>query len=190
MTSPLPVRAMRSLEEIRAAIEAFTDIEWARVRRAAEYWARSRRVDVHDLMQDALERALDGSRQCPTHISVPAFLSGAMRSISSGERKARTGRAEVHLVADDGRLIIDPPDDRQTAAEATESRQEAARIKQTLLDLFEGDITSQTILEGDMDGMEGEELRGLTDLDVKGFASRRRLIRRRIDKAFPKGWTS
>jgi DNA-directed RNA polymerase specialized sigma24 family protein len=181
---------MRSPEEIRAAIEAFTDVEWTRVRRAAEYWAYARRVEVDDLMQDALERALDGSRHCPTHVSVTAFLSGAMRSISSGERKERAGRREVHLVAEDGRLIFDPPDDRQTPAEAAESRQETARIKQTLLDLFDGDLAAQTILEGDMDEMEGEELRGLTDLDVKGFASKRRLIRRRIDKAFPKGWTS
>jgi DNA-directed RNA polymerase specialized sigma24 family protein len=190
MTPSPPARATRSLDEIRAAIDAFTDVEWARVRRAAEYWARAQRVEVDDLMQDALERALDGSRQCPLHISVPAFLSGAMRSISSNERKARAGRAEVHLVTEDGRLVIDPPDDRQTPAEAAESWQETARIKQTLLDLFEGDLAAQTILEGDMDGMEGEELRGLTDLDVKGFASKRRFIRRRIDKAFPKGWTS
>ena len=190
MTSSLPVRAMRSPEEIREAIEAFTDVEWRRVRRTAEYWAPARRVNPDDLEQEAFERALDGRRQCRRDVSVLAFLSGAMRSISTAEHEERTGRAEVHLVAEDGRLVFDPPDDRPTPAETAESRQEAARIKQTFLDLFEGDLAAQTILEGDMDGMEGEELRGLTGLDVKGFASKRRFIRRRIDKAFPKGWTS
>jgi DNA-directed RNA polymerase specialized sigma24 family protein len=190
MPSSLSARAMRAPDEIREAIEAFTDVEWRRVRKAAEYWAHVRRVDVDDLMHDALERALDGRRQCPRDISVLAFLSGGMRSISSGENKARAGRAEVHLVAEDGRLIVDPPDDRQTPAEAAEWWQEAARIKQAFLDLFEGDLVAQTMLEGIMEGMEGDELRGLTDLDVKGFASKRRLIRRRIDGAFPKGWTS
>ena len=190
MTSLLPVRALRPPEEIRAAIEAFTDVDWVRVRKAAEYWARRHGAEADEVMQDALERAIDGSRQCPRDLSVLKFLSGAMRSISSEERKARARRGEVHLVAEDGRLIVDPVDDRQTAAEAAESRQEATRIKTTLLDLFEGDLAAQTILEGDMDGMEGEELRALTGLDVKGFATKRRLIRRRIDKAFPKGWTS
>jgi DNA-directed RNA polymerase specialized sigma24 family protein len=180
---------MRSPEEIRAAIDAFTDVEWVRVRKAAEYWARAHGVDADDVMQDALERAIDGRRQCPQHLSVLAFLSGAMRSISSGERKAQAERGEVHLVAEDGRLIVDPAHDRQTPAEAAESTQEVARIKQTFLDLFEDDLAAQTILEGTMDGMEGEELRVLTDLDIKGFATKRRLIRRRIDKA-PKGWRS
>jgi RNA polymerase sigma-70 factor (ECF subfamily) len=38
------------------------------------------------------------------------------------------------------------------------------------------------------EGIEGEELRELTELDMTGYATKRRLIRRRIDKAFPQGW--
>ena len=112
MTSSPPVRAIRSPDEIRATIEVFTDLEWHRVRKAAEYWARAHGADADDVMQDALERAVDGSRQCPRDISIFAFLSGAMRSISGDERKARTRRAEIHLVAEDGSLVVDPMDDR------------------------------------------------------------------------------
>ena len=114
-----------------------------------------------------------------------------MRSISSGERKARAGRAEVHLVTEDGRLVIDPPDDRQTPAEAVESWQETARIKRepSLICLSVTSPLKRSWRATWME-MEGEELRSLTDLDVKGFASKRRFVRRRIDKAFPKGWTS
>jgi len=39
-----------------------------------------------------------------------------------------------------------------------------------------------------IEGTDGEELRALVDLDRTAFASKRRLIRRRIDKAFPNGW--
>jgi hypothetical protein len=39
-----------------------------------------------------------------------------------------------------------------------------------------------------MEGMDGEDLRQVTDLSKTGFASKRRLIRRRIEKAFPDGW--
>ena len=188
MTSSPPARAMRSPDKIRATIEAFTDLEWHRVRKTADYWARAHGADADDVMQDTLERAVDGSRQCPGDISIFAFLSGAMRSISGDDRKARTRRAEIHLVVEDGSLVVDPIDDRPNAAEAAQSREGAEGIKQAVLGLFEDDLVAQTIVEGDMDGIEGEELRELTGLDAKAFASKRRLVRRRIDRAYPKGW--
>ena len=188
MTSPAPTRPARSPEDVRASIEAFTNFEWHRVSRAAAYWARRYGAEVDDLMQEAIERAMDGTRVCPGHVSVVTFLSGTMRSISADWRKARAGRGEVRLVTEDGRMVVDPIDDRPNAAEITESRQQERLIKQAILDLFEGDLAAQTIVEGDMDGMEGEELRNLTGLDMKSFASKRRLIRRRIDGKYPKGW--
>ena len=33
-----------------------------------------------------------------------------------------------------------------------------------------------------------KELRALTELDTRAFATKRRLVRRRIDKAYPSGW--
>jgi DNA-directed RNA polymerase specialized sigma24 family protein len=158
--------------------------------KAATYWARAYGADAEDVMQDALERAVEGGRQCPRDISIFTFLAGAMRSISGDERKARTRRAEIHLVAEDGSLVVDPIDDQPNAAEAAQSREAAEGIKQAVLDLFEDDLAAQAIVEGDMDGIEGEELRELTGLDAKAFASKRRLVRRRIDRAYPKGWKS
>jgi hypothetical protein len=38
-----------------------------------------------------------------------------------------------------------------------------------------------------MEEMEGEELQELTELDATAYQSKRRLIRRRIDKTFPEG---
>ena len=63
-------------------------------------------------------------------------------------------------------------------------------MKVCLLSLFEDDEIGQVILEGMMEGVEGEELRKVTDLDNTAYQSKRRLIRRRIDKKLPKGWTS
>lgn len=60
-------------------------------------------------------------------------------------------------------------------------------IRREIIALFDDDLEAQTIAEGTMDGMEGEELRSCTGLDEKAFATKRRLVRRRIDKAFPKG---
>jgi hypothetical protein len=55
--------------------------------------------------------------------------------------------------------------------------------------LLEEDPVAQVMVEGMMEGMGGEELREVIGLTKIAFASKRRLIRRRIDKAFPKGWT-
>ena len=38
--------------------------------------------------------------------------------------------------------------------------------------------------------MSVEELKELTGLDATGYNSKLKLIRRRIDKKFPKGWAS
>ena len=59
-----------------------------------------------------------------------------------------------------------------------------------LLSLFEDDEIAQVILEGMMEGIEGEELQELTDLDNTAYQSKRRLIRRRINRKYPEGWTS
>jgi hypothetical protein len=67
--------------------------------------------------------------------------------------------------------------------------QEAHRIRHAVIDLFAEDPVAQVMVEGMMEDMEGEELREVTGLTKIGFASKRRLIRRRVDQAFPHGWT-
>jgi hypothetical protein len=64
----------------------------------------------------------------------------------------------------------------------------AEAFRQAMLGLFPNDPQARDLLDGIMEGYEGEELRALTNLDETGFASKRRLIRRRIDKNFPEGW--
>lgn len=65
--------------------------------------------------------------------------------------------------------------------------QEVTRKKQAILNLFEDDPVAHIMVDGIMEGMEGEELRAYTELDKTAFASKRRLIKRRIEKAFPEG---
>ena len=188
--TPLPALAGRTPEDIRAAIVGFTDLEWHRLNLAAAYRARQHGIEADDLLQECLERALDGSRACPAHVPILTFLTGIMRSIGSDWHKARSRRREVHLVTDDGELVVDPADDRPNAEQAAEALQREQCIRQAILALFEDDLDAQTIVEGDMEGIEGEELRNLTGMDNTAFNSKRRLIRRRIDKKFPQGWVS
>jgi RNA polymerase sigma-70 factor (ECF subfamily) len=130
-------------------------------------------------------------RQCARSVNILDFLAGVMRSIASDWRKARKRRPEMSLVTHTGALqevVVQVRDTRPVADEWLASSQEVARIRMAILDLFADDGVAQRLVEGLMDGATGEELRSLAELSQTQFASKRRLIRRRIDKAFPKEW--
>lgn len=184
-----PAVSHLSPAEVAAAISALSKADRNRLRKVALAYGRDRSIKPEDLLQDAFVRALDGSRKCPRHVSVVRLLAEAMRSIASDAVKAQTRRPVLSPVPETGEdgLPFDPPDSRPNAEQKLAGAQEATRIKRAILDLFSGDLEAQTIAEGIMEGMEGEELRDLTGLDKTAFASKRRLIRRRIEKAYPKG---
>ena len=145
-----------------------------------------------DLLQEAFQRALDGTRQCARTLDIVHFLAGVMRSIASDWRKARKRRPEMSLVTEAGSLqdvVLQVRDSAPVADEVLAVNEEAARLKAAVLALFIDDGLAQRLLEGIMDGFAGAQLRSLFGLSETEFASKRRLIRRRIDKAYPKDWT-
>jgi DNA-directed RNA polymerase specialized sigma24 family protein len=152
-------------------------------------------LEADDLRQEALVRALTGTRQCPIGVDVVRFLGEAMRSIASDSVKAdkrkatQAGGTELHVVTlEDAEAIDSIVSPSATPEAAVIAEEEEARIRHAILDLFADEVVAQTIVEGDMEGMEAEEIRNLTGLDKTAYASARRLVRRRIDKAFPDGW--
>lgn len=181
-----------SREEIEKAIRGLQPAGWVRLRKIAVIYGRSRRLDDQDLLQEAFARALDGSRKCPVNVDIVKFLAEVMRSLASDSAKARDRHPELRALplAGEAGLLFDPPDCRPNAEEELKERQEIDRIKAAVLELFADDLVAQTMAEGMMEGMDGEELRATTDLSTTGFASTRRLIRRRIDTAYPDGWPS
>jgi len=173
--------------EVKRAISALPPAGWLRLHKAARALCRNAHFDAEDLLQEAFERTLDGSRQCSRTLDIVHFLVGVMRSIASDWRKARKRRPEISLVSHTGTLqefVIKVRDESPPTDEWLASTQEAACLKQAILDLFADDGVAQRMLVGIMDGISGEELRSLTQLSQTQFASKRRLIRRRIDKAF------
>ena len=184
--------ALRTPDEIACAIQDLSDADWTRLRKVAAVYARNRPVEPDDLLQEAFHRALDGRRNCPVQVDPVKFLAEAMRSITDGELQKSEARPRLVPIANCGgdETAVDPPDPALDPEQRAGSAEEAAAMKACLLSLFEDDEITQLILEGMMEGIEGEELRELTDLDNTAYQSKRRLIRRRIDKKFPKGWTS
>ena len=178
--------------EVKRSISALTAADWLRLHKVARALCRDAAFQADDLLQEAFQRALDGTRQCARTLDIMPFLAGVMRSIASDWRKARKRRPEMSLVTATGRLqevVLQVRDNRCVADEVLVSNEEAARLQQAIFALFADDAVAQRLLEGIMDGLTGAQLRSLTGLSETEFASKRRLIRRRIDKAYPRDWT-
>jgi len=178
--------------EVKRAVSALPRAHWLRLHKVARALCRNAHFEAEDLLQDAFTRALEGSRRCARTVNIVHFLVGVMRSIASDWRKACKRRLEIIGPASPTGLlqevVVKVRDERPAADDWIASAQEATCIKRAILDLFADDGVAQRMLEGIFDGMAGEELRSLTELSQTQFASKRRLIRRRIDKAFPQEW--
>lgn len=182
--------ATRSRDEIAAAICSLSPADWARLKKVAHKFSAGRPIPPADLLQEALRRAVDG-RVCPAHVDVVRFLATMMRGIAHDESEKVEHRLVLVPVAKTGDLpqeALTRPDPTPNAEVRMISEEGAAEIRSALLALFDDDPHARDILEGTMEDMTAEELRDLTGLSQTAYDSKRRLIRRRIDKAYPQGW--
>ena len=134
---------------------------------------------------------LDG-RSCPLDVDIVKFLAEAMRSIAHGEAEKVIHRLPILAVPKTGSSeepVMRVPDPCPTAEERLIAFAEVERIQAEVLSLFDDDPIARDLVEGIFAGLDADELKQLTDLDQTGYESKRRLIRRRVDKAFPHGWT-
>jgi hypothetical protein len=116
-----------------------------------------------------------------------------MRSIANGEyEKAKIRPALVPLAGHGGQQddAPEPSDPAIGADEWLAREQHAAARRQEILALFDDEPLARDIIEGRMEDMSADELRELTAVDATAYASKLKLIRRRIDNKFPKGWRS
>ncbi len=181
---------MLSRDDIAKAICALTQADWIRLDKVAEYYSAGRPIGPKDLQQEAFARAMDG-RQCPAGVTIVKFLAEAMRSIAHGESE----KVEHRLVLvpasgsdDTGQQAFAFPDARPNAEQRMVSDETVAEVRNAMLALFADDEQAQIIVEGLMDGIDGDELQALCGLEATAYNSKRRLVRRRIDKAYPEGW--
>jgi DNA-directed RNA polymerase specialized sigma24 family protein len=183
-------KGSRTREEIAAAIRGLSPADGLRLRKVATLYSAGRPITIDDLLQEAFARALDG-RSCPPDVEVVRFLAEAMRSIAHGEQE-KVGNRLVLVSADgtdaNAMEAYAVPDPSPGAESRIIGEEQAEEIRVAILALFDGDEVAQVIVEGMMEELEGEELRELCGLDETAYNSKRRLIRRRIDSAYPKGW--
>lgn len=181
-----------SRDEVESAIRAFTPDELLRLCKVSLYYSSPGKLEADNLLQEAIVRALDGSRKCPADISVVKFLAEAMRSIAHGEReKIKSRPVTKSLDSTDERdgVALDTLDPSRSIEETMINEESAAIIYDNVLSLFQEGTRERDMAEGIMEELNAEELRELLDLDKTAYNSMRRLVRRRINKAYPKGWS-
>jgi DNA-directed RNA polymerase specialized sigma24 family protein len=177
--------------ELEEAIGEFSDADWMRIRGAARLYAVYP-VEPEELIQEALCRAIAGTRKCPKDVSVVRFVAEAIRSIAHDElQKVEHQRDEVsvHDASIENPDAITPQEPGPTAEERMISNEQTRGTENRLLELFEGDDEAQLIVLGMLTGTEGAELREVTGLDQTGFNSKRRYVRRKINNAIENGLT-
>lgn len=186
------VAAFRSRDEIAAAIRSLTPAYLARLKMVARKYAFGRPMEADDLLQEAYLRALN-SRACPAHVGVVKFLAEAMRSIAHGEAEKVEHKATFVPVAtvggreDEACAVPDEADDAEAQMIAAQQAERCVVAHATIIALFDDDSTAKLVLEGMMEELTAEEVRELTGLDKTAYDSKRKLIRRRIDKKYPEG---
>jgi hypothetical protein len=153
--------------EATAAIARLTDGQKTALMKIARLYARTTPYDHQDLIHEAFARILAGRRKWPTYADTVLFLSGVIRSIAWEWRRVPA------LQAVDDSDVAAPERSANAAIDA-------ARV----VALFGDDPVAKKIVLAMMDGARGEELRAISGLDQLDYESKRKKIRRRIEKFF------
>jgi DNA-directed RNA polymerase specialized sigma24 family protein len=168
-------------EEVRLRLEQLTAADFQRLRQISGYIARSGQ-DAEDLRQEAYLRALDGTRRCGRDEDFIRFLAGSMQSIQHSKRKA-AGRARPHqeaLERDPTAAMASAPDE---PLETLLKEEDEFCFVMGKLQMFGDDPVALAVLEGIMEGFQGAELCELVGITPQELATKRRLIKRRLDAA-------
>jgi RNA polymerase sigma-70 factor (ECF subfamily) len=106
---------LSSTEAVARALAALTPADLLRLKRVAQLRARVLPgVEWEELLNEALLRALDGSRRWPENVPLLAFIAGIMRSLVDARAQERRHLAERALAS--GETPMAPPPDARLYA--------------------------------------------------------------------------
>ena len=159
-------------EDVERALRALADDDLLRLRALASLRARSLPGGIGwaDLLQEAVLRALDGSRCWPNGVPFVAFLAGIMRSVAD-EYWRRSQREAGALAGASG--AGDPGHDPEQAYAAGQA---LAAINRP----FAADPTALKIIAGLSQGLSAAEIRSHYGLSGLEYDTTRRRMRRAL----------
>lgn len=166
-----------SLEEVAIAFAALGQADYARLGQMARLRARGLRgVDWQDLLHEAVQRSLDGTRRWPTKIPFLVFLRETIRSLASEAWRVQARERHLGMNEDGEDEASAIPDDGAGPERNAIARDLAARLRA----LFAGDSVALGILDGVALGEAPGETEARLSISHIDYESTRRRIRRRI----------
>lgn len=205
----LPKPALATPADIRQAIDSLTREDTERIRQTAEnriYRIGARAAngrDADDLIVEALERVLDGTRHWDKgRVAFAAYLLGVIWSIASewaGYQKRNkklpefAGLESQLTKTDDDGNQVSPFDGLATtdlnpeqALTQTEANAEGERHSESFMERiraeFADDATASLVIDGILDDLDREEIRATLELSEKEFKATMRRIQRHVRK--------
>jgi RNA polymerase sigma-70 factor (ECF subfamily) len=166
-----------SAGDVARALARLSETDQLRLRAIARLRARGLPGGVgwSDLLNEAIARALSGTRQPPEGLGMVAFLAGIMRSIAGEHWRRLRREAGMFAASDDveGADAADPlPDPERSLA----ALQALAGLDQ----LFAADRQASQILAGLAAGLSAREIRETYDLSEVDYDSARKRMRRKL----------
>lgn len=191
---------LATTDDIRIAIETLSDEDAVVLKRAARLCLPGTEFqDPKEILNEAVVRALNGSRQWPMNRTpFVAFMIMTMRSIASGSRdapaQARTGHLESIAAKGTGAsgaldfLGYSTASVEQEAIEADEDEEAKARAKADANKIdayFESDQDVAWLILCLQEGQSPSKARELAGLTTTQYETTRRRLRRGLEKLFP-----
>ena len=183
MMKPLVDTKVLNPAQTALALGLITEMDFLRLKSIARLHARGLPPDVDwdDLLQEAMTRAIVGTRQLPEGVTMVAFLAGVMRSLRSDHwrRACREAGLAPALLIDHTSAHSRDVDLYNAASDperALSARQELELIER----LFADDPIALQIISGIGTGFSAEQIRGAARLSKRDYDSTRKRIRRTL----------
>lgn len=178
-----------SVSEFADAFVGWDEVEHARLVQAVAMYARIAQMEPFELVQEVVIRVLEGRRQWPRELSLAAFLVGTAKSVANGQKRYRERgevRSPVSIYGRDGGVEHHGEEESCSPEDEAIDKEQLSLLEEDMEALFTDDATAWAIHAGHLDGLRGEELRQMVDLSSIEFATKCRLVRRRLNNYFLK----
>ena len=178
------VTDVRSVTEFRDAFAGWDEVEYARLAQAVAVFAWIARMEPLELVQEAVTRVLEERRRWPRDVPLATFLVSVARSVASGEKTYRERgevRSPVSVYDRQGNVAHHGGEESRSPEDEAIDKEQLSLLEQDMQALFADDPIAEAVYMGHVDGLRGEELREVVDLGPTEFATKCRLVRRRLN---------
>lgn len=166
-----------SPSDINNAINNLSKADTYRLHSIAKQYSYHCSMDVDEILNEAIFRAISGKRKCPINVSLIAFISQTMRSIAFNERR----KNEKYESIDNSTTSL------QDKSVSLDEKASADQELNTISELFKNDEDITSYLMGISDGLTPNEICELWEWDRKKYGSVQKRLRRSLNKHYPNG---